>query len=457
MDEVDNDEAGGKEQPKTSPSGPNENGGGHRRIKAPPFPSIITSMGDLKTAAAKQDQIPKGKEEEEEKKEDEGEGEKEKTRHVPHIHFMPAAQRDLPPGTPPPQSGGPHSESLPAPPTSPLLSAPRPQRKRNVSLLTAAINKRKSVLSNPLAAEFGIVSGKGDPNALELRMFFPHSEEPDLPMSILVKGDAIVEDIIGFAMYMYVDEKRKPLLDLESYGVVCWNLRIVEDDGEIDDDFPALERTRQIHTFGSLEFAIERASPAQKKMNEMGYKARLAIKEANGILKPPLPIPGQGGLSALSAGMAKSGKGMEAEGGEGAVGGNGALPPSSSLNPASAAHPEEGGGGESTRGTVTLSAEAMASLAAAKAGTDNRTHRFIKVHFHTQLMVARTTTLNVPLNMLVGEVLLRVCDRWRLSANEHILKYSDTKVEAPLDRTLSALPGLHELDLVKRGARMSCK
>ncbi|RKP14116.1 stress-activated map kinase interacting protein 1-domain-containing protein, partial [Piptocephalis cylindrospora] len=287
---------------------------GRSRIKAPPFPSIITSMEDLRAAASED-----GRDQEEAQ---------ERIKHVPQIHFMPAAQRDLPPGTPPPQTGA-HTESLPAPPISPLLSAPRVQRKRNVYILTAAINKRKSVLSNPLAAEFGIVSGKGDPNALELRMFFPHSEEPDLPMSVLVKGDAIVEDIIGFAMYMYVDEKRQPLLDLESYGVVCWNLRIVEDDGEVDDDFPALERSRQIRTFGSLEFAIERASPAQKKMNEMGYKSRLAVKEANGLLKPSLPIPGNRS-SALSAGLARPGRdGAEGEEGAGT---------SSALSPASAAH-----------------------------------------------------------------------------------------------------------------------
>jgi len=54
-------------------------------------------------------------------------------------------------------------------------------------------------------------------------------------MEVVVKRDSTVEDVVGYALYQYTDEARLPpaLSSIEAYS-----LRIVEDDGAIDDDFP---------------------------------------------------------------------------------------------------------------------------------------------------------------------------------------------------------------------------
>ncbi len=57
------------------------------------------------------------------------------------------------------------------------------------------------------------------------------------PMQVVVKRDASVEDVIGYALYQYTDEGRTPP-PLEELG--AYSLRIVEDDGDIDDDFPGI-------------------------------------------------------------------------------------------------------------------------------------------------------------------------------------------------------------------------
>ena len=86
-----------------------------------------------------------------------------------------------------------------------------------------------------------------------LKIWLPFSENKKKPMEVVVKRDASVEDVIGYALYQYIDDGRapEPLPSLEAYS-----LRIVEDDGIIDNDFPALERSRKIEKFSFDQFAL---------------------------------------------------------------------------------------------------------------------------------------------------------------------------------------------------------
>jgi hypothetical protein len=71
-----------------------------------------------------------------------------------------------------------------------------------------------------------------------LQIFFPFSTEPDNPLKVIIKRDAIVEEVIGYILYQYIENEREPKLVEGLCQVIKWTLRIVEDDGEIDDDFP---------------------------------------------------------------------------------------------------------------------------------------------------------------------------------------------------------------------------
>lgn len=73
-----------------------------------------------------------------------------------------------------------------------------------------------------------------------MKIYFPFADNPEVPLSLSIKRDARVEDVIGFALYEYVNVGVEPRLPVEVCDVVCWNMRIVEDDGAVDEDFPGI-------------------------------------------------------------------------------------------------------------------------------------------------------------------------------------------------------------------------
>lgn len=63
-------------------------------------------------------------------------------------------------------------------------------------------------------------------------------------MTLSVRRDATVEEVIGFALWTYWEEGWLPKLN-ESLSEndpklsgIGWIMRIAEDDGEVDEDFP---------------------------------------------------------------------------------------------------------------------------------------------------------------------------------------------------------------------------
>ena len=73
---------------------------------------------------------------------------------------------------------------------------------------------------------------------MKLKILLPFSESPQKPMYIAVKSDTTVENVIGYCLFEYVNDKILPNLPPSLLNVAFWSIRIVEDDGEIDDDFP---------------------------------------------------------------------------------------------------------------------------------------------------------------------------------------------------------------------------
>jgi hypothetical protein len=67
-------------------------------------------------------------------------------------------------------------------------------------------------------------------------------------MALGVRKDASVEEVLGFALWSYWEEGWLPRLDEdpnvleEKLSAVGWVLKIAEEDGEVDGDFP-----RELH------------------------------------------------------------------------------------------------------------------------------------------------------------------------------------------------------------------
>ena len=85
-----------------------------------------------------------------------------------------------------------------------------------------------------------IKSGAGETNPLRLKIYVPFSSEPLKPLFIIVKNEASVEEVIGYSLYEFIKEERQPEIQEDKLSVVFWNMRIVEDDGSIDEDFPGM-------------------------------------------------------------------------------------------------------------------------------------------------------------------------------------------------------------------------
>ncbi|KAJ3054992.1 hypothetical protein HK097_000138 [Rhizophlyctis rosea] len=163
-----------------------------------------------------------------------------------------------------------------------------------ISALSALIADKKGN-DNPFAAEYSFFSGKGESDPMRLKIYVALEDEPTEPLLISVKRDATVEEVIGYALYEYLNEEREPPVPDDLKDVVMWNMRIVEDDGTVDDDFPALERTRKIQKFAFDQFAICLASPEQVKQNERSRPPKPVVSA------PPIDTSGGGAQTSAPA------------------------------------------------------------------------------------------------------------------------------------------------------------
>lgn len=148
----------------------------------------------------------------------------------------------------------------------PALKAPLKPSVRE-SKLTSQIRAKQSTFDNPLE-QYIAASGKSERKPVRLKMYMPTCSQPKEPWEVVVRTDVNVHLAIGFALYCYSEQQRQPELSPELCDANKWNLRIVEEDGEPDEDFPPLDRTRLISAYSFDEFAMCEATAEQAKENE---------------------------------------------------------------------------------------------------------------------------------------------------------------------------------------------
>jgi len=123
----------------------------------------------------------------------------------------------------------------------------------------APIRAAKSALSsmmavsnttNPFSDLYSAISGRGvsATASMVVTVFFPFARKPaGEPMRLSVRKDATVEEVLGFGLWSYWEAGWSPRLDDEDINsntseekltAVGWVMKIAEDDGEVDEDFP---------------------------------------------------------------------------------------------------------------------------------------------------------------------------------------------------------------------------
>ncbi|OAV87460.1 hypothetical protein PTTG_10081, partial [Puccinia triticina 1-1 BBBD Race 1] len=337
----------------------------------------------------------------------------------------------------------------------PKLKKPVVQKSILTQLLTA--QSASSSGDNPFRCFYALLASK-ERNALKISLYYPFSTEPSKPIKTSMKADVCVEEVVGFALWKYVEEAREPKLaeisarpdGLDLLETFAWCLRLVEDDGEVDDDFPALDRTRPAAKVGSNEFAIVMATEAQAKQNE---SAQTQIqRRPSRVLGEPKRVP----------------KGLVEPSGSVNTGAASLLPPPISAMMGNSSGTTIFDGGRGLGGGVSGSLISGGySSTALGGGSLTGTTVYLKVRIPSpgKGVDSINTTLNVTMDMYLADVLESLVKKKSLGAVKDwaLLVPSSPSIPAhqrdivvPLDRTVQSLQGVSSLALVKR-AQISSK
>ena len=144
------------------------------------------------------------------------------------------------------------STSVSAPPPENYFVRKKVQPIKPLKSALSAMLASADAISNPFAEMYAAISGRGESASEVVNVYFPHGTSPrGRPMELNVRKDATVEEVIGFALWYYWKEGWLPKIDEGLSGeddpkwetqvsAVGWILRIAEEDGEVDDDFPRM-------------------------------------------------------------------------------------------------------------------------------------------------------------------------------------------------------------------------
>ncbi|KAM0454922.1 hypothetical protein ACHAPV_008063 [Trichoderma viride] len=130
------------------------------------------------------------------------------------------------------------------------LSMVQPQ-----SLLSAAIKAKRFKSSVPFQ-KFAHFNGEGTQGAISIRIYAAFSDTPSKYLEVVIRSRVqsgqgaeravTIADLIGLGLYRYNEEKRAPSIAPKKRNINWYTLRMVEEGGEVDDDFPPFDRTKPL-------------------------------------------------------------------------------------------------------------------------------------------------------------------------------------------------------------------
>ncbi|KAI8976438.1 stress-activated map kinase interacting protein 1-domain-containing protein [Pilobolus umbonatus] len=307
------------------------------------------------------------------------------------------------------------------------------------SALSALIAEKATAAENPFA-EYSFVSGRGENKPITLCVYLPFSTKPYEPVSLVVRPDAILDDVIGYILYDYVEQKREPELDESAYDLAEWVLLIAEDDGEVEDDLPALDRTRKVDRVSFDQFALCRATPSQVKQNDI-YRAKLGkVKPDADILrkkKEAATIP-------LSTSIPAAPPILSTTAPNNTIIDTTNEPPYALINQqnepdaSTVAVPVP-----SSKATLTKATMPMTPL------------KYFRIKLMTSDEVSATTAIPVYAEMFIGDVLELVSRKRKLNPNEYMLTIGDSNIIIPNDTTVENMKGITDLTLTKKAMNLT--
>ena len=345
--------------------------------------------------------------------------------------------------------------NIPAPPASPRkakaqaasqiqpLPPPRPiSMIQPASALGQAIRAQKSKAKNP-AELFARFSGKGALDPLSIKIYAPFSKSPlkpfEMPLQRTVQDNETgapasvsVADAIGLALWRYDEEKLEPTIPAEKQDVNKWTFRMV-DDGEVDNEFPALKRVSNITDFTSNNNRPVRGRRG-KAFDEFALvEATASQYQENVHLTPKYTKLFEDFARESSESAPAATPQAEQDSAVDDLPFNGNVPKPFAF--------------AGRKGSATLDAPALPLVySTPRMGPP----KLLKIHFTTLEAQSQNTTIEVTTDTYLAEVLDSVCKRWNLDKAHHYFRVSGTNIVAPSDRTVETIGARNDLDLVRR-------
>ncbi|KAF2171864.1 hypothetical protein M409DRAFT_63415 [Zasmidium cellare ATCC 36951] len=344
-------------------------------------------------------------------------------------------------------------EALPRLPKLPPGQRPKSMAPQNVGMISMMIKGSGGVSDKPFQ-KFAEFSGKDEPNPLWIKIYAPFSEKPSDPIQVplrRIKEDrpVTVADLIGLALWRYVEEEYKPEIQPDESSINRWTLRIVEDE-EIDYDFPALTRTRPIIDFTSNNNNPPRRS-RDKPWDEFGLvKATEEQFKENEELTPQIGDMGSTGPAPLAtpkleAPRAPTPAPLSRNGTEAPP-----TPAFPSFNPARNPITGPSFAPNALRKDSTAPADMPQRETRSGAAKTGAPRKVMVTFTDPSTFATRNESYDTTTDSYIAEIFEKACARLGLDKALFVFKVHGTQVVAPPDRTIEALNDKLHLDLVRR-------
>lgn len=328
------------------------------------------------------------------------------------------------------------------------------------SLISEALNAKKTKPATPFES-FATLSGKGEASPIMIRIFSPYCKIPSKPFEVPIRRTVRdengldrpvnVADLIGLALWRYNEEKLEPPLPTDRLNLNWWTLKMVEEGGEVDDDFPPLERTKPL-----LQFVT---APKNKNPQEGARPAAAMPRIGRG--RANTKVYDDFALVPASEDEFESNKVLtphfsEEAPAEDADEDDAPKPTASVLEAVNAPAPFRRAEGRHNPVLTTIYRPGATMLDAPRpqVTTTNTTrgqHKYLRIHIMTpEVQPGQLVTVDATTDMYIEEVLELVCRKRNLDKNFHILKIPNSGAVALLDRPVSAIGAMQDLELHKR-------
>lgn len=309
------------------------------------------------------------------------------------------------------------------------------------SLLSDAFKAKKTKPAMPFD-KFASLSGQGDPDPLRIRIYAPFSEHSDTPFEVLIRRTiqeadgtfrpVTVAELIGLSLWRYHAEKLHPPVPTDKLNVNWWTLRMVEEGGEVDDDFEPLDRKKPVNSFTTANNRAARSRSASKAYDEFALVQASEAGFADNQIQTP---------QFQQQDVAEE------------VGDEETTPkstPQPQASPSTTLHPR-------TNPIITTTYRADTPLAdkpppqASAPATARGQHKLLRVRIlSNDIAPGQMVTLDVTTDMYLAEVLDLVCRKRQLDKSAHVLKLPDSGAVVYVDRTVSSIGNVTDLELHRR-------